>query len=77
MKNKTRIFPPNKADTEHDKAIAKLRTAIQFWNSFSRTYFRDSHTRETLEITINSLKYVVSKLEKQEIDMKLFSREVK
>jgi len=60
-----------------DKAIDKLRTALLFWQSFKRNARFNHHTKETIEITINCVKYVIGKLEKGEIDMKLFEREVK
>ncbi len=54
---------------EKAMATAKLRTAIQFWMSFARSARFNHHTKETIEITIESLKYVLGKLEAGEIDM--------
>lgn len=48
-----------------------------FWGSFSRNARFNAHTKETIEITITSIKYVIGKLENNEVDMKLFSREGK
>ena len=56
---------------EREKAIQKLRTALMFWSSFARNSRFNAHTRETIQITIETLKYVLGKVERKEIDMKL------
>jgi hypothetical protein len=61
----------------NDKAIPKLRTALMFWLAFARNARFNHHTKETIEITINCVKYVIGKAEKGEIDMELISKEVK
>jgi hypothetical protein len=61
----------------NDKAIEKLRAALMFCLSLQCNDHFNHHTKETIEITTNCVKYVIGKLEKGEIDMELIKREVK
>jgi len=64
-------------NAERLRALIKLRTAINFWTSFSRSARFNHHTKETIQITLESLKYTVNKLENGEIGMKLVKKDGK